>query len=48
MGLAAVEKFRIRQKSHLTNIKCGDTNTKPFHIRASSRAKKKLHPVPAK
>jgi hypothetical protein len=48
MGLAAVEKSRIRQKSHLTNIKCGDANTKLFHIHASSRARKKLHPVPAK
>lgn len=41
MGLAAIEKARIRQKSRLTNIRCGDANTKLFHIRASSRAKKK-------
>ena len=40
MGLAAIEKSRIRQKSRLTNIKCGDTNTKLFHIHASSRARK--------
>jgi len=40
MGLAAIEKSRIRQKSRLTNIKCGDANTKLFHIRANSRARK--------
>ena len=40
MGLAAIEKSRIRQKSRLTNIKCGNANTKLFHIRASSRARK--------
>jgi hypothetical protein len=40
VGLAAIEKSRIRQKSHLTNIRCGDANTKLFHIRASSRARK--------
>ena len=28
------------QKSRLTNIKCGDANTKLFHIHASSRARK--------
>ena len=40
MGLAAIEKSRIMQKSRLTNIKCGDANTKLFHIRVSSRARK--------
>jgi hypothetical protein len=40
VGLAAIEKSRIRQKSRLTNIRCGDANTKLFHIRASSRARK--------
>ena len=40
MGLAAIEKSRIRQKSRLTNIKCGDANTKLFHVRSSSRARK--------
>jgi len=38
--LAAIEKARIRQNSRLTNIRCGDANTKLFHIRASSRARK--------
>jgi hypothetical protein len=44
LGLAAVEKSRIRQKSRLTNIKYGDANTKLFHIRASSRARNNYIP----
>lgn len=36
-SLAAIEKSRIRQKSRLTYICCGDANTKFFHIRASAR-----------
>lgn len=40
VDLAMIEKTRIRQESRLTNIRCGDTNTKLFHICASSRAKK--------
>jgi hypothetical protein len=39
-GLAAIEKARIRQKSRLTYIRCGDANTKFFHIRASFRRRK--------
>jgi hypothetical protein len=40
IGLAAIEKARIRQKSRLTYILCGDANTKFFHIHASSRRRK--------
>lgn len=40
IGLAAIEKARIRQKSRLTYIRCGDANTKFFHICASSRRRK--------
>lgn len=40
MGLAAIEKIRIRQRSRLTYIHCGDANTKFFHIRASARRRK--------
>jgi hypothetical protein len=39
-GLAAIEKSRIRQRSRLTYIRCGDANTKFFHIRASAKRRK--------
>jgi hypothetical protein len=39
-GLTAIEKSRIRQRSRLTYIRCGDANTKFFHIRASTRLRK--------
>ncbi|XP_066392289.1 uncharacterized protein [Miscanthus floridulus] len=40
VGLAAIEKSRIRQRSRLTYIRCGDTNIKFFHIRANARQRK--------
>jgi hypothetical protein len=40
VGLAAIEKSRIRQRSRLTYIRCGDANTEFFHIRASTRRRK--------
>jgi len=40
MGLAAIEKSRIRQRCRLTYIRSGDTDTKFFHIRASTRMRK--------
>ncbi|CAD6239585.1 unnamed protein product [Miscanthus lutarioriparius] len=40
LGLAAIEKSRIRQRSRLTYIRCGDTNTKFFHSRANARWRK--------
>jgi len=44
VGLAAIEKSRIRQRSRLTYIRCGDTNTKFFHIRANTcRRKNYIH-----
>jgi hypothetical protein len=39
-GLATIEKSRIRQRSRLTYIRCGDANTKFFHIRANARRRK--------
>jgi hypothetical protein len=40
VGLAAIEKSRMRQRSRLTNIRCGDANMKFFHIRANARRRK--------
>jgi hypothetical protein len=40
VGLAAIEKSRIRQRSRLTYIRCGDANTKFFHVKASARQRK--------
>jgi predicted ribonuclease YlaK len=37
VGLADMEKSRMRQRSRLTHIRCGDANTKLFHIRANAR-----------
>jgi hypothetical protein len=40
LGLALVEKSRIRQRSRLTVVRLGDANSRFFHLRACSRARK--------
>jgi hypothetical protein len=40
LGLVAIERSRARQKSRLTWMKLGDTNTKYFQAIASARKKK--------
>lgn len=40
LGLASMEKIRIRQRSRLTWIKCRDVNSKYFHLKANSRKRK--------
>jgi hypothetical protein len=40
LGLAVIEKSRIRQRARLTRIRLDDVNTKFFHLSASSRARK--------
>ena len=40
IGLALIEKARIRQRSRLTYIRFGDANTKFFQLRANSRSRK--------
>jgi hypothetical protein len=37
IGLAAVHKIKMRQRSHLTWMKLGDTNPKLFHLRGNAR-----------
>lgn len=37
-GLAVIEKSRMRQRSRLTYIRCGDANTKFFHLKANARS----------
>ena len=39
-GLVAIEKSRIRQRSRLTYIRCGDANTNFFHSRANAQRRK--------
>jgi hypothetical protein len=40
LGLAAIEKGRMRQRSRITWIKKGDANTKFFHIMTNNRKMK--------
>lgn len=39
-GLAVIEKSRMQQRSRLTYIRCGDANTKLFHLKANARRRK--------
>jgi hypothetical protein len=41
LGLVTMEKIKARQRSRMTNIKYGDSNTKFFFLRANGRKRKK-------
>jgi hypothetical protein len=41
LGLLTLERMRARQRSRLTNIKCGHANSKLFYLRANGRKRKK-------
>jgi hypothetical protein len=44
LGLAAIQKIKLRQRSHLTWIRVGDANTKLFHLRANARRRRNYIP----
>jgi hypothetical protein len=45
IGLAAVRRIKLRQRSRLTWIVDGDANTKMFHLRGNSRRRKNFIPA---
>jgi hypothetical protein len=40
VGLASINKMRIRQRARLSTIKLGDANTRLFHLRSNGRRRK--------
>lgn len=40
-GLLAIDKIKAKQRSRITNIRCMDSNTKLFHLKANGRKRKK-------
>jgi hypothetical protein len=44
IGLAAVRKIKLPQRSRLTWIKLGDTNSKLFHLRSNARRRRNFIP----
>jgi hypothetical protein len=45
LGIAVINKTRIRQRARLSNIKLGDANTRLFHLRANGRRRKNFKHV---